>query len=119
LEIEGLRQRGDGAVIKLAGVASRTEAEALVGAELSVDRSILPVANEQEVYLADLVGLKVQDANGRWLGRVVGLERGGKQEYLVVEEGPQRVLLPLESTVLSSVKLDEGVVTLGVQVEPD
>jgi 16S rRNA processing protein RimM len=116
--LEWLRRRGQGAVLKLAGFASRTDAEALVGAELSVDRSALPSAGEREVYLADLVGLKVRDAAGRWLGKVVGLEQGGKQDYLVVEEGPKRELLPVETTVLASVELEKGIVTLGVEVEP-
>jgi 16S rRNA processing protein RimM len=117
LEVESVRKRGEGAILKLAGVGSRTEAEALIGAELSIDRSSLPLAGEQEVYVADLVGLRVRDAAGRWLGTVVGLERGGKQEYLVVEDGPKRELLPLDSTLLASVQLEAGIVTLGVEVE--
>ncbi len=117
VQLEWLRKRGQGAVLKLAGVGSRTEAERLVGAELSIDRSSLPSAGEQEVYLADLLGFRVRDAAGRWLGQVVGLEQGGTQEYLVVEDGAKRELLPLESTVLASVQLKEGTVTLGVEVE--
>jgi 16S rRNA processing protein RimM len=117
VEVVSLRKRGEGAVLRLAGVATRTEAEALVGAELSVDRSALPPAGEQEVYLADLVGMQVQDAAGVGLGKVVGLERGGKQDFLVVEDGAKRELLPLESTVLA--KVEGGIVTLGVQVESE
>jgi 16S rRNA processing protein RimM len=51
-------------------VADRAVAEALVNTRLYVDRDRLPPPDEEEFYLADLVGLRVEDETGRELGRV-------------------------------------------------
>jgi 16S rRNA processing protein RimM len=51
-------------------IADRAIAEALVNTRLYVDRDRLPPPDEEEFYLADLVGLMAVDADGRELGRV-------------------------------------------------
>ena len=51
-------------------VADRTAAEALVNVRLYVDRERLPEPEEEEFYLADLIGLAAFDADGVSLGSV-------------------------------------------------
>ena len=45
--------------VKIEGVTTRNDAEALVGAEFYVPRSALPELDEEEFYLSDLIGLDV------------------------------------------------------------
>ena len=51
-------------------VADRTAAEKLVNTRLYVERDRLPEPDEDEFYLADLVGLQAVAADGSALGRV-------------------------------------------------
>jgi len=69
---------------QLAGVDSREAALALRGAEIGVPRSELPAAGENEVYLADLVGLDVVNREGVALGRVVAVQEFGAHPVLRV-----------------------------------
>ena len=69
----------------------RTAAEKLTNLRLYVERSQLPPPDEEEFYLADLVGLQAQDRDGRSLGRVaqvhgagVSLELDGAGSPLIV-----------------------------------
>src|SRR5947208_17132193 len=70
-----LRPRGNGVaeVAELAGdaevkVADRNSAERLTNTRLYVDRAQLPETEEDEFYLADLVGLAAFDAAGAPIG---------------------------------------------------
>ena len=77
--------RDDLIIARLGGVADRTLAEALTGLHLSLARDRLPaLADEDEFYHADLVGLKVVDAAGDVLGHIVGLFNHGAGDMLEI-----------------------------------
>ena len=82
-EITAFRTAKPGeAVIAFEGVRDRNAAEALKGTELFVDRAALPDTDEDEFYHADLIGLEVQDSEGRVLGRVSALHNFGASDVL-------------------------------------
>lgn len=76
--------KDDMAVIRLAGVADRTAAEALKGTRLFVRREQLPPPQEDEVYVADLVGLHVETEAGAVVGTVRGVANYGGGDLLEV-----------------------------------
>ncbi|MHB8420212.1 MAG: ribosome maturation factor RimM [Myxococcales bacterium] len=115
--LEGFSVRNRGAVVKLAGVSSREAAEGLVGCRLSVDRAELPALGDRELYLADLMGMTVLDADGKKVGVVVALEEGGKQDFLVIEGSGRRELLPVESELLASIDAERRTLTLSIAAE--
>jgi 16S rRNA processing protein RimM len=88
LRLLGLRPGAHGEIARLAGVADRTAAEALRGAELAVPRSALPPAGEGEVYVADLIGLPVRVA-GKLIGHVAAVPNYGAGDLveIVAPEG--------------------------------
>jgi 16S rRNA processing protein RimM len=57
----------DGVAVK---VTDRSQAEKLTNTKLFIDRSALPPADENEYYLADLIGLAAMDPAGRQVGTV-------------------------------------------------
>jgi 16S rRNA processing protein RimM len=63
------RESGKAVLVALEGVESREAAEALRAHEVCVPRSALPEPGDDEVYLADLVGLDARE-DGRSIGRV-------------------------------------------------
>lgn len=116
LEVEGLGERAvlstrgtrDAPIVRLEGIEDRAAAEQLRGRELRV-----PIADARaaaEGYLwADLVGLRVEDEEGRELGTVVEVLRpGGDVDVFVVRDADGReLLLPAIESVVRRVDLAE------------
>ena len=73
-----------GLIARIAGIADRNAAEALRGTELYVARDKLPPADENEFYLADLIGLAAVSPDGATLGDVVGVPNYGAGDLLEI-----------------------------------
>lgn len=100
----------DVVLAQVEGVADRDAAQALHGTEIYVDRAALPALEEEETfYHADLIGLRVEDAAGRTLGRVKAVENYGAGDVLEVE-GPdgQNLLLAFTRAVVPQVDIAGG-----------
>jgi len=72
-------------VARASEVATREEAEALRGLRLYVDRAILPPPDEEEYYLADLIGLTARAPDGTTIGRVKSVADFGAGDLLEIE----------------------------------
>ena len=92
-----LRGRGEGVaeIAEVVGgaeikVADRAAAEKLTNTRLYVDRAQLPEPEDDEFYLADLIGLAAVDVDGMVLGTVGAVHDYGAGASLevVCEEGP-------------------------------
>jgi 16S rRNA processing protein RimM len=93
-------------------VTTREAAQALVNTRLYVPRTKLPPVEEDEFYLADLIGLEAVDANGKSLGRIGTVHDYGAGTSL--EIGP--LLIPFTRACVPVVDLEAGRVTI---VPPD
>jgi 16S rRNA processing protein RimM len=105
----------DTLIARIKGVADRNAAEALKGVELFVARDRLPqIADEEEFYLADLIGLSAVDQDGTQHGRVVAVENYGAGDVLSLEGGPKgafdvaftRALVPVVDVKAGRLQLD-------------
>ena len=93
--IEEARPQGRVWAVKIEGVADRTAAEALVGAEVLARREDLGDAGEGQHWWADLEGLPVVTVKGEAVGRVTGLYATGGVDVLVVTGEGGEKLIPL------------------------
>lgn len=109
-KIAGARSTTKGWLVTLAGVETRTEAEALRGLPVEVAREALELADD-DVLLHDLIGCKAQLADGTSWGEIVGVE-ADFQDRLVIHHGGQEYLLPLVDELVTSIDLDAGVVVV-------
>ena len=94
-------------VARLDGVATREAAEALNRTRLFVPRERLgQPEDEDEFFLADLVGLEVRDPSGAALGRVVGVPDFGSGQLLEIApaSGPT-VLVPFTKAFVPRIDL--------------
>lgn len=72
-------------VARVEGVAERAAAERLTGVELFIARDKLPAPeDEDEFYLADLVGLRAETREGRVIGVVIAVRNFGAGDILEV-----------------------------------
>ncbi|WP_137391875.1 ribosome maturation factor RimM [Rhodoligotrophos defluvii] len=84
--VERRRPAEGGVIAKLAGIDDRNGAESLRGQMLYVPRSRLPEPEEEdEYYLADLIGLQAVRPTGERLGEVVAVENFGAGDLLEIE----------------------------------
>ena len=107
-----------GAVIARAvGVEDRNQAEALRGLKLYIDRDVLPETDEDEYYLADLVGLAVETPEGERLGQVKAVNDFGAGDLLEIQPpaGPS-FWLPFTRQAVPQVDIAAGRI---VAVRPD
>ncbi len=102
--------RVKGALIaRLDGVDDRDAAEALKGTELYVPRSALPEPDAGTWYHADLVGLRVESADGATLGTVKAVHNFGAGDVLeVTGRALSGVMLPFTDAVVKAVDLGGG-----------
>ena len=102
-------------VAHLEGIVERDGALALKGLEVAVPREQLPVAGEHEYYWADLIGLKVVNAEQHGFGRVVRILQTGANDVLVVENGSTQVgetLIPFTADAIRRVDLARGEISV-------
>jgi 16S rRNA processing protein RimM len=81
--------------VRIEGVADRTAAEALVGAEVLAPREEIGDAGEDRHWWADLEGLPVVTTAGEAVGKVTGLYETGGVDVLVVTGERGEKLVPL------------------------
>ena len=85
LTIASARPAKGGLVARLKGVDDRNAAEALRGLKLYISRDSLPEPEEDEFYLADLIGLSVETAEGELLGKVKTVQDFGAGDLLEIQ----------------------------------
>jgi 16S rRNA processing protein RimM len=114
--LEGKRH-GKGLVARLAGCDDRDQAAALVGSEISVPRDRLPPPNADEFYWFDLEGLRVENMEGRDLGRVDHLFGTGANDVVCVRGERERLIPFVWGDVIKDV--DFGLGRVLVDWDPD
>lgn len=114
--VDRVWRHGKYLLMNFESVTRRDQAERLIGAELFVEKNCLPVLEEDTHYWFDLVGLRVVDASGASLGRLVSvIPTPGNDVYVVREDrGGQRreTLIPAVGDVVLDIDLDGGIMTV-------
>jgi 16S rRNA processing protein RimM len=98
--VERGRSQGRIVVLKLRGVDTRNQAEALYGKALLAPEAT-PIEDEDVYYLHDVLGARVQDKAGEALGELVDVFSTGSNDVYVVRGARGEILLPaLDDVVL-------------------
>jgi 16S rRNA processing protein RimM len=101
-------------------VADRTAAAKLVNTQLYVDRAQLPEPDDDEFYLADLVGLIARDAKGTNLGTISAVHDYGAGASLEVErDDGSSLVVPFTRTSVPEIDVTAGHVVIAPPVSLD
>src|SRR5581483_9994102 len=84
LTLTGGRPQKGALIARASEVVTREDAEALRGLELFVPRDALPPPDEDEFYLADLIGLDAVTPDGAPLGRIKSVQNFGAGDLLEI-----------------------------------
>ena len=101
-EIREVRFQQGRPIVRLAGVDTMQDAEALAGAELWLPEAQLAPLPDGTFYRHDLVGCEVRDTRGARLGRVTSVEGSLDRSYLVVDG---HMMIPLVGGICVAVDI--------------
>jgi 16S rRNA processing protein RimM len=103
--------KDDMLVVRVEGIEGRDAAAALTNQRLHVPRDRLPaIADEDEYYHADLIGLPVETPAGAPLGRVAAVLDFGAGDILEITppDGGRPLMLPFTRAAVPVVDLKAG-----------
>ncbi|MDD2795917.1 ribosome maturation factor RimM [Acidocella sp.] len=96
-------------------ITDRNEVERLTNTELFAPRAALPAPDEEEFYLADLIGLKARNEAGVEIGSITAVHDYGGGPSL--EISPGGLLVPFTRAAVPVVDIAAGHVTVAPPVE--
>ncbi|MCH4034344.1 MAG: ribosome maturation factor RimM [Lachnospiraceae bacterium] len=103
------RFAGKFVVIHLEGIEDMDAARLLHGAELLVDREDAPKLPEGRFYIPDLIGIRVEEEDGRVLGTFSDVIRTGANDvYVVRREDGTELLIPATKECILETRPEEG-----------
>ena len=112
--------KDDMIVARLKDVRDRNAAEALTNVDIYIDRADLPPPDEEEFYIADLVGLRAELADGALFGTVRAVLNFGAGDILEIETAPGVTqLLPFTAAVAPHVDMAGGRIIVAPPAEID
>lgn len=114
LTLESARAVKGGIVCRAREIDNKEAADALRGVRLFVRREALPPPDdEDEFYLADLIGLAAHEPHGALLGVVKAVHDFGAGDILEIDPGGGRAsfFLPFTREIIPEVRLSEGRLT--------
>jgi 16S rRNA processing protein RimM len=103
-----------GIVARAKEIATPEQADALRGLKLFVPREVLPEPDEDEFYLADLIGLSAVSPDGERIGMVKSVQNFGADDLLEIEPagGGATWWLPFTKAAAPEVRLSAGEVVV-------
>ena len=97
-EIAAVRPAHEHWILRLPGVDDRDKAQALTGCEVEIDASALPPADDGEVYLHELLGAAVVEAeDGEEKGILLGFIETSQTLMQVKLHGGGEALVPMDA----------------------
>ncbi|MGA8207067.1 MAG: ribosome maturation factor RimM [Candidatus Dormiibacterota bacterium] len=110
--LEAVRGEGSRLICRLRGVEGRDQAAAISGGYLEVARSASRPLADGEFFHFQLVGLEVQDPEGRRRGELVDVEAYPAHDVYVVRTPASELRVPAVREAVLSIDLDQHKITV-------
>jgi 16S rRNA processing protein RimM len=110
LTLSATRAAKDGVIGRAKEVQTKEDADALRGLKLYVPRDRFPEPDEDEFYLADLIGVEARDPEGVVLGKVRAVQNFGADDMLEIAPaaGGPTWYLPFTKAATPELHLSDG-----------
>ena len=113
VKIENARYMKDMAVLKLSCCPDRNTAETLRGKELFLDRDRLWDVPGDTFFVQDLIGLKIYEEDGAFVGTLSDVSHGSAQDiYIVGKPDGRTFMLPAVKEFIRDIDLDSRRMTV-------
>ena len=112
--LKNVRLAQDHVIARIEGVTDRDAADRLKGRKLQVDRAALPddELDEDEAFIADLIGLPAIDGEGKALGEIVAVQNYGAGDLIEIAVPGKKATLLLPFTDDVVVEIGEDAVVI-------
>jgi 16S rRNA processing protein RimM len=115
LKVESVKFFKQFVILGFEGLNRIEDVEQLRGCSLLVERKDAVPLEENEYYIADLIGLSVRKEDGTEIGTLFEvLETGANDVYVVKREGMKNLLLPAISQCILDVQPEQGFMTVHI-----
>lgn len=101
-------------ILKLRGINSVEEADAMRQKELYVPKSIFDDLPEGTYLIADITGLEVRDENTVYGNVTDVFQTGSNDVYTVEKKGSDPIYLPALKSVILETNIDEGYILVKI-----
>jgi 16S rRNA processing protein RimM len=106
--IESARWKQDFLLLKFAGIDDRTVVSTLTNELVYVKTGQLPPLPEGDFYYHELIGLKVYETDGHYLGVLMEvLETGANDVYLIQDDDGEEILIPATEEMILEIDQDQ------------
>jgi len=113
-DIEKVRYQNDVVLLKLQGVDTIEQAETLKGKSIYIERKDAPKLNDDEYYVADLIGSKVYEGD-TLLGELSDIFTAGAADvYVIKNKGKEDLLLPALKSVILETDVENKIIKVAV-----
>lgn len=102
-------------ILSFEEITDRNQAELLRQAELYITRDQAAPCGENENFITDLIGLRVEDEVGEELGKCTDVFQTGANDVYEIElKDGRKVLFPAIRSCILNVDIEKGVMTVHV-----
>lgn len=112
--VDRVRRDRKGLFIGFEGCVDRTTAEGLTGHKWFQTRTNFMELGDDELYVADLIGLKAVCSEGEYIGEVTDVVEVGPHLLLVIKTVHREIMVPYVDDFIVEVSLDEDFVKVKV-----
>lgn len=112
LEIESVRFFKNLVILKFKGINDINDVEPYRKKSLYVTRENAVQLNENEYFIADLIGLAVVEEDGEELGELCDVLQTGANDVYCVKKDDQEILIPAIRECIRSVDIAAGKMTV-------
>jgi 16S rRNA processing protein RimM len=113
VKISGVRVSPPLLILSFDKVTDRDAAALLVGSYLAVRRDELPPPGEDEIYLTDLIGLKVLTEEGKLAGTLRAVpEHGGNPLLLILSPEGREIFVPWTAEFIKESDPEKGFIVI-------
>jgi 16S rRNA processing protein RimM len=113
LTVAATRWNGPRLLVRFAEAADRSAAEALRGADLTLEVSADETPDDpEEFYDHQLIGLRAVDASGAEVGRVADVLHHPAHDVLVIQRDGREAMVPFVAALVPTVDVAAGSVTI-------
>lgn len=109
MEVQSVKYFKQFVIVKFKGLDRIEDVERYVKKSLYVTRENAVELDEDENFIADLIGLKVIDEDGNNLGTLTEVLQTGANDVYVVTENDKEILIPAIKQCVLEVNLEEGI----------
>ena len=105
--LDGYRIQGDSVLLKLKQVDNRERAREFANSEVYLPENQILDLPEDQYYIHDIIGLRVDDEEGKTIGIIKEVISAGASDVFVIEADHGEVLIPVVSEFVKEVDLEK------------